>query len=105
MKYLAIINPNNNIVTNIIICNDDFNLDNSLDITELYLGDAPPCIGDTYENGWFYPPQPYPSWTKGTDGFWVCPKPYPEDWNKGKARCQTPTKVWNEDQLEWIDRY
>lgn len=48
-------------------------------------------IGGNYVGGMFYPPQPFPSWTRG-DGEWLPPVPMPDD---GEVY------AWNEDAQEW----
>jgi hypothetical protein len=50
---------------------------------------TPAWVGGDYVDGYFYPEQPYASWTRG-EGEWVSPIPKPEgDW------------VWNEAEGEW----
>jgi hypothetical protein len=48
-------------------------------------------IGGHYINGFFYPPQPFPSWTRN-EGSWQPPIPYPNDDN---------VYTWNEDEQSW----
>lgn len=43
-------------------------------------------------NDWFYPPQPFASWTLDGDAKWQPPIPYPTD-NK--------SYIWSEDDLTW----
>lgn len=49
------------------------------------------CGGD-YVGGVFYPPQPFPSWSRG-DGEWLPPTPQPTE---GRWR-------WDEDTLTWVE--
>lgn len=48
-------------------------------------------VGGDYVSGMFYPPQPFPSWTRG-EGEWVAPVPMPDDGERYE---------WNEDAQEW----
>jgi hypothetical protein len=48
-------------------------------------------IGGDYVGGLFYPPQPFPSWTRG-EGEWLPPVPMPDDGD---------FYAWNEDAQEW----
>jgi hypothetical protein len=50
-------------------------------------------VGGTYVGGYFYPLQPFPSWTR-KEGQWVPPKPRPESLGNW---------VWNEEAQEWQD--
>lgn len=53
-------------------------------------------IGYLWDGIGFYPPQPYPSWTKNEETYlWESPVPYPID---GK------TYSWNESSLSWIEQ-
>lgn len=47
-------------------------------------------VGGDYVEGYFYPPQPFASWTR-SEGVWLPPIPRPEgvDW------------FWNEDEGQW----
>ena len=83
---MAVINDNNEVI-NIIVCNDDEpETANLITYTDL----NPACIGGNYVNGYFYPPQPYPSWTRNK-GNWQAPTPRPAEgfW------------YWNEENLMW----
>lgn len=86
MKNLAQLNEDN-IVINIIIANDDFNPEGFVEYTD----SNPAIIGGDLVDGFFYSPQPFPSWTR-SEGIWISPKPYPED---GLAY------EWNESTQEW----
>jgi hypothetical protein len=85
-KMMAVLDDNNQVV-NIIICED------SVQETPLLLTftqDNPAAIGGDYFEGYFYDPQPFPSWTRES-GLWLSPtpKPGPVGW------------LWNENQQEW----
>lgn len=86
-KSVAIINDEN-IVENLIVCDDSF-IDQENQIT--YNDLNPAFIGGLYEDGFFYPPQPYPSWTKN-EGNWLPPIEKPD----GEFS-------WNEEKKEWIE--
>jgi hypothetical protein len=77
-------------VLNIIICHDDEPETPNL-IT--YTDANPAYIGGTFDSGYFYPPQPYPSWVKD-EGVWLPLIPRPE--SEGNWQ-------WNEDEQEWQD--
>ena len=56
-----------------------------------YTDDNPAYIGGDYVGGYFYPPQPYPSWTR-SNGTWLPPVPRPTEpgpW------------LWDEESQEW----
>jgi hypothetical protein len=64
---------------------DDYELaDNEMLVTN------PAYVGGDYVDGFFYPPQPFDSWTR-TDGEWVPPIPRPSE----------GSWVWNEELQEW----
>lgn len=87
MKTMAILDENN-IVVNVIVCNDDeLDTPNQLTYTEA----NPAFIGGDYVDGYFYPEQPYPSWIRD-QGKWISPIPYPDDNKK---------YVWNEINQTW----
>ena len=75
-------------VINITIVNDDYVL-NTNEI--IYTDENPAFIGGDYVDGYFYPLQPYPSWTRES-GTWQAPTPKPTD---GKWY------FWNESTLSW----
>ena len=87
MKRLAIFDENG-IVVNIIVANDDFFVDGAIEYTD----DNPARVGGDYVDGYFYPPKPYPSWTRDK-GHWVPPIPAPVG---------TATFLWDEEQQAWI---
>jgi hypothetical protein len=49
-------------------------------------------IGGDYIDGYFYEPQPYPSWTR-SEGRWIPPTPRPDDGNR---------YFWDEESKSWI---
>ena len=46
------------------------------------------------EDGAFYPPRPYPSWTLDEEANWQAPVPYPTDGG---------VYIWDEELQEWIE--
>lgn len=87
MKNLALVI--NGKVKNIIIANDDFIGENYIE----YSDENPAMIGGGYEDGFFYEPQPYPSWTR-TGSFWNAPIPMPED---------DKHYTWDEATTSWVE--
>jgi hypothetical protein len=79
---MAVINDSG-LVVNIIVCDDD-----EPDAPNLitYTDENPARIDDTYQDGHFIAPQPYPSWTLDNNYDWVAPIPRPSegqwDWNE-----------------------
>ena len=49
-------------------------------------------IGYSYADGYFYSPQPYPSWTRN-QGNWQAPTPMPTD---------DKSYFWDEENLVWV---
>lgn len=88
-KNMAVIGDNNEVL-NIICCNDD-----EPETTNLisYTDENPAYIGGDYIGGYFYPPKPYPSWSRGDSGNWIPPTPMPVQ--EGKLF------FWVEDDLNW----
>ena len=83
-KDVAVISDSGEVVA-INVHMDDYELaPNELLVT------GPAYIGGTFDSGYFYPPQPYPSWVKD-EGVWAAPTPKPEEglW------------IWNEENQEW----
>ena len=87
MIQKALLNSNNEVIN--IAVFDDTSID---DGWIPYTDTNPAYIGGLYVEGYFYPPQPFTSWTKNK-GIWEPPIPMP------KVRCQ-----WNESTLSW-DEY
>jgi hypothetical protein len=88
MKTCAVLNDQS-VVVNIILCNDN---EPETDRLVAYTRLSPAYMGGYYVNGWFYPPQPFPSWTRG-EGEWLPPVPYPTD---GQMYS------WDEASGQWI---
>ena len=86
-KNMAVLDKKNKVI-NIIICNDE-ELETLTQIT--YLDENPAYIGGDYVDGYFYPAQPYPSWTRD-NGTWQPPTPMPTDDQK---------YLWNEENQTW----
>jgi hypothetical protein len=85
MKYFALLD-NNNIVVNVSIADEFWDSTGWIE----YTSENPATINGNYEDGFFYSPQPYPSWTR-SNGNWVAPIPQPEGF-----------KVWDEVTQSWI---
>jgi hypothetical protein len=47
----------------------------------------------TIDSGYFYPPQPYPSWVKD-EGVWAAPVSMPDDGGRYQ---------WDETNQEWVE--
>jgi len=88
-KNMAVLD-NNNKVINIIVASDDTQENNNL-IT--YTENNPAFIDGDYIDGYFYSPQPYPSWTRD-NGNWLPPVAHPND---GKFYS------WDEATLTWVE--
>lgn len=85
-KIVAVINSDNEVIA-INRWEDSYELqDDELLVTN------PAYIGGKFMDGFFYAPQPYPSWTP-LEGNWIPPVAMPED---GKRY------DWDEDAQEWI---
>ena len=54
----------------------------------------PAYIGGTFDTGYFYPPQPYPSWSKDGEGNWTAPVSVPDDGGRYQ---------WDETNQEWVE--
>jgi hypothetical protein len=87
-KNVAVLNENNQVL-NVIIVNNDYVL-NANEI--VYTHTNPAYIGGDYVQGYFYPAQPYLSWTRDK-GNWQPPTPRPigMKW------------YWDETTLAWIE--
>ena len=84
-KNIAILNDNK-IVIAINVYPDNYELgSNQILVTN------PAYVGGDYVNGYFYPPQPYPSWTRDK-GNWISSVPYPNDGQR---------YFWNEENQSW----
>jgi hypothetical protein len=86
-KNMAVLDENNNVI-NLVVCEDD----QPETATQITYTDANPAwIGGDYVDGYFYTPQPYPSWTRD-NGIWVAPIPMPDD---------GLPYIWNEETQSW----
>jgi hypothetical protein len=88
-KNYALVDENNKVI-NIIIANDNF--DSKQNYIE-YTDKNPAHIGGDYLDGYFYSPQPFPSWSRNGLGSWQAPVPMPD-----KENC-----IWNEELGEWYE--
>jgi hypothetical protein len=88
MTYAAQINTNN-VVENIAIFSSP---EDVFQGWVIYNTDNPAVISGDYVEGFFYSPQPFPSWTRN-EGLWIPPSPLPNDGNE---------YVWDEDSLSWV---
>ena len=86
-KNVAILNTENKI-ENIIIVNDDYELNQN----EIIYDTEVVYIGGDYIDGYFYPPQPFASWTR-LEGKWIPPIPYP---NEGRY-------YWDDSIGNWVE--
>jgi hypothetical protein len=50
-------------------------------------------VGGTFDNGYFYSPKPFSSWTKDGLGNWISPIPKPES---------NELYVWDEKTISWV---
>jgi hypothetical protein len=83
-KDVAVVSDSGEIIA-INVHLDDYELaDNEMLVTN------PAYVGGDYVDGFFYPPQPFASWTRA-DGEWVAPIPRPSE----------GSWVWNEELQEW----
>jgi hypothetical protein len=86
-KNMAVLDENNNVI-NVVVCNDD-EPETATQVT--YTDTNPAYIGGDYVDGYFYTPQPYPSWTRD-NGIWQPPTPMPTDDQR---------YIWDEATLTW----
>lgn len=91
MKNYAIIQDG--VVVNIVIGDEEW-ANSQADTAVEYTEANPAYIGGDYVDGVFYPPKPFPSWTRG-DGFWVAPIEKPDSTDDAYAY------VWSEETLSW----
>ena len=94
MKNFAVIE--NNIVTNIIVCDD---ITTAQEITKKncieYTDENPAYLNGEYKNGVFIAPKPYAGWILDSNNFWQPPVVCPAD-IEGKYW------QWDEETLGWI---
>ena len=87
-KDVAVISDSGEVIA-INVHTDDYELaPNEILVTN------PAYIGGDYVDGYFYPKQPFASWTRDGEGGWVAPIPEPEGvrwfWNENKGEWQQP---------------
>ena len=92
-KNIAVKNDSG-IVVAINVYPDDYELK-----TNEVLVTNPAYVGGDYVEGYFYPEQPFPSWTRDK-GNWKSPIAMPADAGTGE-----PAKryTWDEDSINWIE--
>jgi hypothetical protein len=88
-KNMAVLDENNKVI-NVVVCNDD-QPESATQVT--YTDTNPAYIGGDYVDGYFYTPQPYPSWSLDENYDWQPPTPRPEEglW------------YWDEATLTWVE--
>lgn len=85
----------NNVVINIECADPEWVASQPDPLTFVAYTDANPAyIGGTFDSGYFYPPQPYPSWSKDGVGGWNAPVSMPDDGGRYQ---------WDEDAQEWVE--
>ena len=89
MKNLALLDENNKVL-NISLANDDWVAEGWVE----YTNDNPAQIGGYYVDGYFYAPQPFPSWIMNK-GQWEPPIPAPNN---------SPFIYWDEDLGDWVQQ-
>lgn len=89
MKQMAELDDDGRVVNIVATGNDQ--VDTATLVT--YTSENPAYIGGDYVGGYFYPEQPYPSWTRH-QGEWLPPVPQPT--SEGNW-------LWNEEAQEWQD--
>jgi hypothetical protein len=87
MKNFALLDDNNKVL-NISIADESWIGEGWVE----YTNDNPAYINGDYVDGYFYAPQPYPSWTRN-NGQWLPPTPAPNS---------SPYTYWDEPTLTWI---
>jgi hypothetical protein len=91
MKYFYKLDENN-VVTDITIAEDNF-------VSAGWIAadlNTKIAVGNTFDEGFFYPPSPYASWIKDGSGDWKPPIAIPS-YNE-----ETHFAYWNETNQEWI---
>jgi len=87
------------ICVNIIVADSDWVAENMPHYI-LYTDSNLAYIDGTYENGYFYPPQPFPSWSKNDQGNWVPPVPKPVRMKEENPNSEQA--VWDEENIQWV---
>jgi hypothetical protein len=91
MKNYAVID--NDVVTNVVIGDDEWAAAQQLTLVELNDGDGA-SIGGKYVGGVFHKTKPYPSWVESNGG-WIPPVAKP-------LNAEGKTWMWNESTVSWI---
>lgn len=86
-KNIAILDETGTVL-NIVHCHDS---EQETPRLVAYTNDNPAHIGGDYVDGYFYPPQPFPSWTR-SQGKWAAPVAEPTD---------DQAYAWDEDSGAW----
>ncbi len=84
-KKMAILDDSG-LVINVILCEGT---EPETETNISYTDENPAYIGGDYVDGYFYSPQPYPSWDR-SQGNWLSPVPKPDGYH-----------LWNEELLLW----
>jgi len=88
MKNFALLDENNKVL-NISIADEGWTGQGWVE----YTNDNPAHIGGDYVDGYFYPPQPFASWTRDK-GSWKAPTEAPNN---------SPFTYWDEATLTWVE--
>jgi hypothetical protein len=89
MRRMAVLDETSQVI-NVIACSDD---EQDTPTLVAYTDNNPAYIGGDYYEGYFYPEQPYPSWSRSA-GEWLPPVPQPQGMGNW---------FWNEEAQEWQD--
>jgi hypothetical protein len=88
----------NGIVLNTIVANSKQIAEEVTGKTCIEFTTEPASIGHIWDGEKFYPPQPYPSWSKGPNSMWISPIPEP------LFDPENPKSYnWDESTLSWIE--
>jgi hypothetical protein len=96
MKKFAIIEEN--IVTNIIICDSKELAEQITEKVCIEITDQPADIGGTYDGTNFIPKKPFNSWILDSNNQWTAPVEYPA---ANPEEPTTGTYVWDEETISW----
>lgn len=87
---------NGNVVANIEIADDNWVASQpNPSIFIEYTESNPASVGGAYVDGYFYIPQPFPSWSRDGQGNWIAPVEKPPKPGPGSFH------VWNEESQSW----
>jgi len=80
------------VVVNIIVADESFvNSQENPERFVEYTEQNPAFIDGDYVGGYFYAPQPYPSWSRNGAGLWVAPVERPQY-----------ADYWDEENQQWV---